>query len=182
MAPRIFQISRAPLKAHDIMRDDARDFPSPPLFDPLRFARLRGDSARADRSGNSEDGLLRENEGAIRKPRMRSARSETGSGPAMLRRLRFRSRWYPDKRDAVRLSVNGRRKLFRLRFVRTFSFATASGSTAARLIRFANRVGSSCVCGTRLEGNSTGGFHEISICDHSGPGADRHSERDFELG
>ena len=178
-AVHLLNFSRA-TQADATVRGHASGFPSPALSAPLRFARLRRDSSPAAGSGNSENRLLRENADRFREARLRSPNAEARSGPAMLRRLRIRSGRYPGKRDALYLSVGGRRKLCRLHFVRAFPLATASGSTAARLIRFANRL----VLHLRdeIERNSTGGFHEILIHDYSGPGADRHSERDFELG
>ena len=160
---------------------DARNVASPALFDPLWIARGRCNPSAAARPGNSEDRLLRENENGIGQPRLRTPRAETRSRSAMLRRLRLRSRRRSRKRDTVRLSGSRRRKFCRLRFVRANPLATSSCSAAARLIRFESRR---LVSHARdeVKGNSTGGFHEISLCDHSGPGADRHSERDFELG
>ena len=167
---------------HDIIRGDARCFASSALPVFVWFARVRRTPPPAAGSGNRENGLLREDESAIRQPRVRPPRAQARSGQAMLRRLRFRTCRYNLQRHPFRLSADRRRNFCRLHFFRANALAATSCSAAAHLIAFRSCRLVPAFARRGWKETHTGGFHEISTCDHSGPGAGRHSERDFELG
>ncbi|MEY2572033.1 MAG: hypothetical protein QOJ87_246 [Verrucomicrobiota bacterium] len=163
------------------MARHASDLAIAPLPASLRFAWVRGDSAPANASGRRENRLLRQNEGGFRHPGMRTTCAEVRSGSTMLRGLRLRSCGRSGEGCSICLPGRRRRKFCGLHFFRAQPLASASGSAAARLIRF--RIASArSLRRARAEGNSNGGFHEISLIDRSGPGARRHSQRDFAFG
>ena len=168
--------------AHDMVRRDAGNVASPLRFASLSFARLCRNPAPAAPPGKSENRLLREDENGFGKARVRSPTAQARSGSTMLRGLRLRARRHSRNRDTVCLSASRRRKFRSLHFVRAHPLATTSCSTAARLISLQSRRLVPVTCGNERKGNSTGGFYEISLCDHCGPGAGRHSERDFAFG
>jgi len=161
------------------MPGNARRFPASVLSGSFGVPRVRSASPSAAGSGNRENGLLREDESAIRQPRVRPPRAQARSGQAMLRRLRFRTCRYNLQRHPFRLSADRRRNFCRLHFFRANPLAPTSCSAAAHLIRVVSARPAFARRGWKE--THTGGFHEISICDHSGGGAGRHSERDFEL-
>ncbi len=153
-------------------------------FDLPGYFRLHcaGRSATAEaRAPNRESRLLRENENGIGGARVRPARTEVGPGQGMLRALRPWLRTFRHLRHAVRLSAGRRRNFCRLHFFRAQPLATSSGSAAAPLI-LPDRDGSPPRLRGQRNGTQQEDSNEIPISDCSGPGAGRHSERDFAFG
>jgi hypothetical protein len=163
-----------------ISRRCANGIAIPELFCDRLLALDLGASREAA-AAHREDRLLRENEGAIGESGLRAACAQVRSRQAMLRPLRLLSGGRSRPRHRVRLSADRPRDFRRLHFFRANPLAATSCSPAARLIRFESRRLVSRLR-ARLEGNSRGGSHEISLIDHSGSGAGRHSERDFAFG
>jgi hypothetical protein len=118
---------------------DASRFASFALPVPLRIAGFCCASAAAAGPGNREGRLLRKTESGIGQPRLRPTRPEVRSRQTMLCRVRLRPRRHSRCGNTICLSDSRRRKFRRLRFVRAGPLATASGSAAARLIRFESR-------------------------------------------
>jgi hypothetical protein len=158
-----------------------RSIPAFHLPRAQRFDRVRCDSSAAARSRNREDRLLREDESGIRQPRLRSPRTEIRSRQTMLRRVRLWPGRHRRSGHGIRLPAGRRRKFRCLPFVRAHPLATTSCSAAARLIRPITSA-RSAFAGRGCKETQQEDSNEIFLNDHSGPGAGRHSERDFELG
>jgi hypothetical protein len=139
-------------------------------------------SSKAASAAGRKDGLLRADESEIRLARLRPSEAQARSGQSMLRPLRLVCRRRSSHRHPAPLSAGWGRNFCRLSFVRANPLAKTSCSAAPRLIRFRIVLARPALARRGWKETHTGGFHEISICDHSSHGAGRHSERDFELG
>jgi len=171
--------SAAPL----VSRRCANGLAIPDLGCDRVVALSRGASSEAAAAAaRRKDRLLRGDESEIRGARLRPSQAQASARQAMLRLLRFLCHRGSGSRHGVRLSAHRRRDFCRLRFFRANPLAATSCPAAAHLIPF--RIVSARPAPARRgwKETHTGGFHEISICDHSGPGAGRHSERDFAFG
>src|ERR1043166_7358905 len=98
----------------------------------------------------------------------------------MLRRLLFLPRHPFGAGAPLPLPADRRRVFCRFRGPGTGPTASSPGSTAARPSRLTALAPSAAAGGEKR--TSTGGFHEIPDDDRGGPGAGRHSERDFAFG